>query len=369
MSHLLRFFLVLLQWLRRTGQLGVAIARRWLVALLRRLGGGTSKAPAATERAPDSAPAHPVVRGPTFPVPEDAPHGRFLDGAFKHAAGQLDYKLFLPVGASDGLRPLVVMLHGCKQNPDDFAIGTRMNELAQAQACLVLYPAQSRAANGFFCWNWFQPRHQQREGGEPALLAGMIRDVTARYAVDPQRVYVAGLSAGASMAITLAHTHPELLAAVGAHSGLPHGAARSMIGALVVMKRGAVPEQASSHRPSLRVPLIVFQGDEDSTVHPRNGLALMAQAGFQSPPSKSTSGGDNRAFSVAVRRGSAGGRAYSCTGYHDPERGARAEHWLVHGAGHAWSGGNSQGSYADPLGPDASAEFLRFFLTHGNVSL
>ena len=210
-----------------------------------------------------------------------SPHpGQFIEGQFRAAAGQRAYKLYLPHADVPAPMPLVVMLHGCKQDPDDFAAGTRMNRLADRGSFLVLYPAQSRSANAFGCWNWFNRLDQQRDSGEPSILAGMIQDVMARHAVDRRRVYVAGLSAGAAMALNLAHTHPELLAAAGIHSGLPYGVAQDMITAMGVMKRGpgkrvAMPQPGMNAEAG--VPLIVFHGDRDKTVHPLNGARRVAR--------------------------------------------------------------------------------------------
>jgi poly(hydroxyalkanoate) depolymerase family esterase len=288
--------------------------------------------------------------------------GQFSGGVFRNDAGQRDYKLYVPAAKPDAPLPLLVMLHGCKQDPDDFAAGTRMNEWADRQPMLVLYPAQTRAANPYACWNWFNRHDQQRDGGEPHIIAGMILDVAARHGADPRRIYAAGLSAGGAMTAILAHTHPELLAAAGVHSGLPHGAAQTMIGALGVMKRGGPARRASRARakPSDRrgVPLIVFHGDHDKTVHPINGEHLVQQALESARAAKPHDLGR-----PIVKPGRVpAGHAYTRTAYADRAGQVQVEHWVVQGSGHAWSGGDSAGSFTDPLGPDASAEMLRFFL-------
>ncbi|WP_372611016.1 PHB depolymerase family esterase, partial [Halomonas sp.] len=162
---------------------------------------------------------------PTRSANEVAKPGSFTTGSFTNLAGTRDYKLYIPSGYHGQVLPLVVMLHGCTQNPDDFAAGTRMNKLAEEQLCCVLYPAQPITANTSKCWNWFKAEDQQRERGEPAIIAGMTRQIIDTHGLDASRVYVAGLSAGAAMATTLAMTYPDLFAAVGVHSGLPHGVA------------------------------------------------------------------------------------------------------------------------------------------------
>jgi poly(hydroxyalkanoate) depolymerase family esterase len=259
-----------------------------------------------------------------------------------------DYKLFVPAGSGNQPMPLLVMLHGCTQDPDDFAAGTRMNERAQSEGFLVLYPAQAQGANPQRCWNWFKPNHPGRGRGEPELLAGMVREVMARHPVDPDRVYVAGLSAGGAMAAILAAAYPELFAAAGVHSGLPPGAAHDVKSAFSAMKKGAPPQ----HR-AYRVPTIVFHGDADATVHPSNGRQLADAA---------AAAGGTRMESEERRM--AGERSATRQVHRDAAGRVAAEHWLIHGAPHAWSGGSSRGSYTDPQGPDATAEMLRFFRDH-----
>jgi poly(hydroxyalkanoate) depolymerase family esterase len=264
--------------------------------------------------------------------------GRFIKRTYSNEAGTRAYKVYLPAGYGGQSLPLVVMLHGCKQTPDDFAVGTRMNELADELGFLVAYPAQAWTANYSKCWNWFRPRDQRRDTGEPSLIAGITRQVIARYRVDARRVYVAGLSAGGAMAAVMAATYPDLYAAAGIHSGLPYASARDAVSAIAAM-RGARAE-AAALLPE--VPTIVFHGDRDTTVHHRHGDYGIPGAQLRS------------------ESGEAGGRAYTRTLYRSAR--AKVEHWLVHGAGHAWSGGNPDAPYADGKGPDATREMLRFFL-------
>ena len=292
--------------------------------------------------------------------------GKFTDGVFQNAAGQRDYKLYVPYGKPEGPLPLVVMLHGCKQDPDDFATGTRMNRLAEQHGAIVLYPAQARSANGFGCWNWFNRHDQVRDAGEPSLIAGMIEEVAARHPVDRRRIYAAGLSAGGAMTTILAHTYPELLAAAGVHSGLAYGAAQDMITALGVMKRGLGKRAGgrAKGQPAdtlLPVPLIVFHGDHDKTVHPLNGERVVEQALAQASAAQPVEGNGGAGF--VVEQGQVpGGQAYTRTLHSNGAGRIFVEHWAVHGAGHAWSGGDKKGSFTAPAGPAASAQMLRFFL-------
>ncbi|HJV27164.1 MAG TPA: PHB depolymerase family esterase [Aromatoleum sp.] len=297
-------------------------------------------------------------------VPDALPDGaRFITGSFTNPAGTRSYKLYVPSGYHGQALPLVVMLHGCTQNPDDFAAGTRMNELAEKEPCLVLYPAQSAGANPSKCWNWFKPSDQQAGRGEPSLIAGMTREIAASYKVDAGRIYVAGLSAGGAMAMTMATTYPDLYAAAGVHSGLPHGAAHDLPSALAAMQQGSKRTAAPASAASRPVPIIVFHGDRDTTVHPRNGEQVIGQCvASAARPGSSGAGAKPRAN---VQRGQVpSGRAYTRTTYHHAEGAPQVEHWTIHGAGHAWSGGSAHGSYTDPQGPDATKEMLRFFLAH-----
>lgn len=282
--------------------------------------------------------------------PETLPPGaKFIDGSFTNEAGTRPYKLYIPASHHGQATALIVMLHGCTQSPADFAKGTRMNAAAEAQGCLVLYPAQVIAANANKCWNWFQPGDQQRGRGEPALIAGMTRDIMRSHAVDPGRVYVAGLSAGAAAAVILGAAYPELYAAVGVHSGLAQGAAHDMGSAFSAMRQGR--PGAATHSP---IPTIVFHGDRDTTVHLANADAVVEQA----------AGDSARRRVIEGPAPGGGGHRFTQILLADAAGRTTVEQWTIHGAGHAWSGGSPAGTYTDPLGPDATKEMLRFFAEH-----
>ncbi|GHA85155.1 extracellular catalytic domain type 1 short-chain-length polyhydroxyalkanoate depolymerase [Modicisalibacter luteus] len=294
--------------------------------------------------------------------------GTFTAGRFTNRIGTRDYKLYIPSGHHGQALPLVVMLHGCTQNPDDFAAGTNMNRLAEEQLCCVLYPAQPMTANSSKCWNWFKAEDQQREGGEPAILAGMTRQIIDTHGLDAGRVYVAGLSAGGAMATTLAMTYPDLFAAVGVHSGLPHGVAQSLPDALGAMQGGTGPlGGGAAARESgwvSEVPAIIFHGDRDTTVHPSNADRVAAQYAAMRKKGETASEQEGNAR-VTVEQGRVtNGHAYTRTSHHDAKGEPRLEQWRIHGAGHAWAGGSARGSYTDPKGPDAAKEMLRFFYRH-----
>jgi poly(hydroxyalkanoate) depolymerase family esterase len=298
------------------------------------------------------------LRGTTKRAPPSTrdivPEGtRFIDGRYSNPAGSRAYRLFIPSGYRGQPLPLIVMLHGCTQSPEDFAAGTRMNFIAEAQPCFVVYPAQCREANPAKCWNWFRTIDQQRDTGEPSLIAGITRQIMREYSVDPKRVYVAGLSAGAAAAVVMGATYNDLYAAVGVHSGLACGAAVDLPSALLAMRQGGSLDHQATLTGLPTVPTIVFHGDRDSTVHPNNGDQVIKQS------INATSTERN------VQRGRVpGGHAYTRTVHSDASGRHVFEHWSIHGAGHAWSGGSSAGSYTDPRGPDATREILRFFLEH-----
>ena len=286
----------------------------------------------------------------TRPVPVPA-GARFEERSFTNEAGTRPYKLYVPSGYGGRSVPLVVMLHGCTQSPDDFAAGTRMNELAEEQGFLVAYPGQPATAHPQRCWKWFSVGDQQRGRGEPSLVAGITRAVMAELSVDAARVYVAGLSAGGAAAAVMGQEYPDLYAAVGVHSGLACGSASDLPSALAAMKGGGIVRTRSGETI---VPTIVFHGDRDKTVHAVNGEQVIAQQ----------LGGDLRA--ATTRATSPAGIAFTRTAYADPS----GREWLVHvsveGAGHAWAGGSAAGSHTDPRGPDASREMIRFFKQHAN---
>ncbi|MCJ2075601.1 PHB depolymerase family esterase [Methylobacterium sp. E-016] len=270
--------------------------------------------------------------------------GSLVTKSFAGPAGAREYRLFVP-SRPQNPAALVVMLHGCNQTADDFAVGTGMNRLAERDGVLVAYPVQTGRANAQRCWNWFEPRDQGRETGEAAIIAGLTRAVMAEHAIDPDRVFIAGLSAGGAAAANIARAFPDLYAAVGVHSGLAASCARDVGSAMMAMQMGAAGPGGT------RVPTIVFHGEDDTTVSIRNADQVLAQAGAAAlTPSREQFDGD--------------GHPYTRTRYADAAGRVMLEDWRVRGAGHAWSGGDRAGSFTDPHGPDASRAMLDFFAAH-----
>lgn len=306
--------------------------------------------------------------------------GSFEPRQFGNRAGKRAYRVYVPAALQavrpDVLSPMLVMLHGCTQSAADFAAGTQMNHLADQHGFLVVYPEQAAEANPSKCWNWFRPQDQQRDAGEPSLIAGLVREAAQHHRADPRRIFVAGLSAGAAMAVVLGQTHPDLFAGVGVHSGLPYGSAHDVPSALAAMKGGrsglpglrtAVDEPKSPFKKAVHaVPVIVFHGDRDHTVQKLNAVHIVQQA-QQAQQARSAAPGKGELHEHTQSGVASGGRRFTRTVHVDAQGHTAIESWTLHGAGHAWSGGHASGSYTDGSGPDASAEMVRFFLAQGLV--
>lgn len=289
------------------------------------------------------------ARGPLVAEAALPAGAQFLSLTHTGAQGSRTYRLYVPANRACKPMPLIVMLHGCTQSPEDFATGTGMNALAEEYGCLIAYPAQPAGANAQKCWNWYRPEDQRRDRGEAGLLAGLTLAVQRDHAADATRTYIAGLSAGGAAAAVMAAAYPEIFSAVGVHSGLAAGAARDVPSAFAAMRSGS---DAKPHQ--IMVPTIAFHGLADSTVHPDNGAAVMSQALHAMP------GLQRKVTSGAIP----GGRAYRTTVHLNADGKSLAEHWQIEGAGHAWAGGQAAASYTDPKGPNASRQMLRFFLQH-----
>ena len=291
---------------------------------------------------------------PELPLPDGA---QFLDQRYSCAAGGRRYRLYVPATAGEGLQGLIVMLHGCTQNPEDFAAGTGMNALAEEHRLLIVYPAQTGGDNSMACWNWFRPGDQMRDTGEPAIIAGLTENLRIQYAIPNDRVFIAGLSAGGAMAAIMGETYPELYGAIGVHSGLAYGSANDVMSAFTAMSGQVGIEQRPFRHGGVGTGasprMIVFHGSADTTVHPSNAERIItSQGGSLGKSSRSEHGpsGDTRAYTRLVTERDDGTHGIEC--------------WMIDGAQHAWSGGHPSGSYTDPRGPNASAAMVRFFL-HG----
>jgi poly(hydroxyalkanoate) depolymerase family esterase len=286
-------------------------------------------------------------------LPEGA---RFPEDHFSCEAGSRRYRTYVPASARSAATGMIVMLHGCTQTPEDFAIGTGMNQLAEARGFIVVYPHQSRGENAQSCWNWFRRGDQLRDRGEPAILASLTRKVAADHGVPTGRIFVAGLSAGAAMAVILGETYPDVFSGVGAHSGLPAGSAKDVPSAFAAMAGNGTVSAFGQGASAVRT--IILHGSADATVHPSNG-GRIAQRVLDLSPGQSIQ---------TEARGQAGGRTYTRKATLDGQGGpALIEEWTIEGLGHAWSGGSAKGSYTDAQGPDASAAMVDFFF--GDASL
>jgi poly(hydroxyalkanoate) depolymerase family esterase len=310
------------------------------------------------------------------------PRGRWISGATRDPDGRLmyapwarpsrDYQLFAPrrrEGAAP--QPLVVMLHGCKQRPRVFAAGTRMNRLAAREGFLVLYPAQGWSANPLRCWNWFDPA-VLRGQGEAAIVVAMIREIASQHAIDPQRIYVAGMSSGGALATVLANRYGALFAACASHSGIMFRGAASVWSASHAMTDGsaASPENTITgvSRPGRArrdfVPTLVIQGDADDTVHPANAEQIEAQ----SLAAYSQAFPDNDTVTTRASEQSSAGRRYVVQ-EHVVRGRVIVCRIVVEGLGHAWSGGDARYPFNDAVGPDATSMIWRFLSAHRRETL
>jgi len=298
----------------------------------------------------------PTARKAPTPPPFTPEGAQYLTRSFTCSAGTRSYKLYIPANMSGIPHGLMVMLHGCTQDPDDFAVGTNMNAVAEAHGLLVAYPAQTASENVLSCWNWFRPGDQVRDAGEPAVIAGLTRAIISEFDLERDRVFVAGFSAGGAMTAVMGETYPDLYAAVGIHSGLAYASANDVMSALAAMRgqKGLEP-RAKPRAPTAtaRTPrTIVFHGSADNTVHPSTADCIVAAVRAADPSGSSRS----------ERRRLPDGRSYTRSMVDTAEGTRSLEFWLIDGTGHAWSGGHPSGTYTDPGGPDASSEMMRFFL-------
>ncbi|HEX4205421.1 MAG TPA: PHB depolymerase family esterase [Ktedonobacteraceae bacterium] len=314
---------------------------------------------------------------PFFARTVHASSGTFQQYTYNGSAGSRPYYVYTPANYQVGTTvPMIVMLHGCTQNPTDFAAGTQMNALADQKQFIVVYPQQTSSYNSSDCWNWFQTADQARGSGEPAIIAGIAQTVeqtSSQWTINPKQVYVAGMSAGAAMSVIMGATYPDIFAAIGVESGLEYQAATSLTAASTAQMQGG-PNPAQQGQAAYNamgsaarvVPTIVFHGTSDYTVYPVNGDQVVQQwmqtdhlasnntynASFGSPTSTTNGQAPN------------GGRTYTVQTWSDNNGNEIQEYWKVNGMGHAWSGGSSSGSYTDPQGPSATQAMYNFFMNH-----
>jgi poly(hydroxyalkanoate) depolymerase family esterase len=296
------------------------------------------------------------------PVPARA-GGMVVSGT----SGPRSYQLYVPGGYSGAPLPLVMMLHGCTQDPSNFMAGTRMNDRGEANGFFVLYPGEPSTIQSLSCWQWFDGADQMRGSGEPADLVAMLDQVASQYAVDASHVYVAGISAGAAMAVILGATYPDRFAGIGVGAGVEYGATTSGISGSASVQSSGGPDPAMQGQAAFAamgaakrvVPTIVIYGTQDAIVAPVNDDQVITQwattdglAGAMLPASPD-----------AVEHGAVpGGHTYTTSTWHDVRTGAPVLRKIaVDGMGHAWSGGDTAGTYTDPMGPNASDAVWAFF--------
>lgn len=303
------------------------------------------------------------------------PMKSFAGGSFTSKTyNSRNYRIYIPSSYQAGTKvPLVVMLHGCTQDPDQFAAGTKMNDVAEREKFIVIYPEQPSSANSNKCWNWFETAHQSRGSGEPALIAGMVNQVKTDYSIDGDRVYVGGLSAGAAMSVIMGATYPDVFAAISVGAGLEYKAATSVTNAYTAMSSGGPnPSQQGDAAYNAMgsnkrvVPVVVFHGTSDYTVYPVNANQVITQ--WAQTNDRASDGVDNHNIDdtadQTITGTVAGGRSYTQYIYKDAAGVSVMEKYMIDGMGHAWSGGSTAGSYTDPNGPNASQISWEFFKNH-----
>jgi poly(3-hydroxybutyrate) depolymerase len=301
--------------------------------------------------------------------------GEWRDDTASLANGRIDlapwllparsYRVYKPAKlAADPC--IVMMLHGCRQTPGEIADGTRLNEHADDRGWIVVYPEQSRSANKYGCWNWFDPANG-RGDGECALIAAMHEAVRTRYRIRRRRTFLAGMSAGGALVSQLSLLYSTQWAGAAVHSGLPFGAATDPWGAQRAMREGAAHLDAARAlrqrtADAASIPALIMHGDEDSVVHRRNAELLVRQylgwndyfgdatdwAVAPLPPAVDTAIATDHAHAYVLR-------SYG-EGILPPVRECE-----VVGMGHAWSGGDRSVPFHDALGPDATALMMEFF--------
>jgi poly(hydroxyalkanoate) depolymerase family esterase len=295
---------------------------------------------------------------------------------YQDSTNSYPYFVYTPAAYQAGKAvPLLVMLHGCMQTAEDFAAGTRMNQLAEKYGFIVVYPQQTRKANRTLCWNWFRSAHQFRNRGEPATIANIvhaIRNNTSQWTIDSNQIYVVGASAGAAMAITLGVAYPDIFAAIGVHSGVEYQAVTNIASAFRVIRQGG-PDPVLQGKRAYKamgrykrvLPLIVFQGTRDRVVPLVSGDKIVQQwMQTNRLASDGLFSADFNKPTITTNGQVAGGYAYTVYSWKDTRGKEVQSYWKIHGLGHAWSGGSPKGSHTDSRGPNASEAMYHFFMNH-----
>ncbi|MCP3104000.1 PHB depolymerase family esterase [Myxococcus sp. K15C18031901] len=300
--------------------------------------------------------------------------GSWVHGNYVSTSGARGFQLWVPDGYQPGTPlPLVVALHGCFQNPDQFAGLTRLNTKADAERFLVLYPNQATFANPTQCWNFMFGANQERGTGEPALVVGMVDLVKQHYSVDARRVYLGGVSSGAVLTGTLMACYSDVFAAGMIGAGAMYKAATTVSGTGFAMLFGSIysPDDRGrdawvcSGRPRRTVPVLVVHGTEDSVVNPLNGEQAVKQFLQTSDYGDDGLANDSiRSTPTATRTLRVpGGRTYTVKDYvYGGE--LVAQKYEIQGMDHAWPGGDASYPFADPSGPDATTFMWDFFKQH-----
>ncbi len=311
-----------------------------------------------------------------FGQPARAQAGEWVSGSAGNSSGSRSYKLWVPSGYDKRKpTPLLVMLHGCTQKPEDLATISGMNAVADRSGFLVVYPEQTVEANPLRCWNWFDPKHQSRDAGEPALLAAIVKQLQASNSIDVNRIFVVGVSAGAAMAVVMGVTYPDLISGIGVCSGLEFRAGNSTAAGLAAMKQGGPDPKEQGlvafklmtdhlrNKSGRRMPVIVFQGAADPYVNPLNADQVITQWATTNDYLDDGKGNESVKTAPArtIEESNPGGHSFVRYAYADRSNRLLLEKWIVKGLGHAWSGSPVASPFGDPKGPNASEAIWHFF--------
>jgi poly(hydroxyalkanoate) depolymerase family esterase len=272
------------------------------------------------------------------------------------------YGLYVPAGLPDAqAAPLIVVLHGCRQRALAFAYASGWTRWADRARVRLLCPDQRRRANLWRCWNWFLPP-AQRGRGEALMVLAAIDAVADRVRVDPPRIAVVGLSAGAGLAALLAFHHADRIRAAAVVAAPP------LLGAMPVQDPRDVMAHGLRADPTLAVPaarqscapLAIIHGLADTVVHPRCAQQLMEQA--LASLRRAGRAPDLTEVHAADDRGA--GRDVT-TIDHRSSAGLHVRRIEVAGLAHQWAGGPGGHPYCEREGPDLTGLCARFFTDAG----
>jgi len=305
--------------------------------------------------------------------------GRIESGSYYSFNGMRSYKVFLPSNHSEstnhGKIPVIIALHGCMQDSESFAAGTRLNEWAEKLGFAVYYPEQSKFFNIYNCWNWFLPTNQMKNTGEAELIMGGLKKVTREFSLNKDKTFLLGMSSGGAVVSILANCYPRSFQAVATHHGTMYKAASDVFSAKEVVYNGSkiAPEVAAAKGYSCSgftpkknpLPAVIIHGSRGAVMRAIHATQVESELrifnDYLDNGIRDNSLDDEMTFekftpdnlySYDVVTWSHRGRPY-------------IKRYMIETLGHAWSGGDNQYEFNDPHGPDATKIILDFFSEYG----